>query len=306
MTIASQAHRRVTVIIATLASRERASALFRAISSILISADAEILEIVVCVNGSKWDAETVDRLRATAGIRLFQLHEPSLPEALLHGRKVVETEFFCFLDDDDEFLAKSIEVRLKLMDSNRELDLVVTNGINKRSGQDSLRYANLSAFSADPFSSLFVSNWLASCGALFRSSSVGMGYFENYHKYLEWTWLAFQLMMDGKRVAFIDLPFYVVNDTSGSLSKSTEYDAAHESLHKRMLHQKPPSRIRRLIRMRISASAHTASEAALRRGDIWIAILMHLKSMLLPGGVRYLLYSRYLVIQILGKLRLPF
>lgn len=305
MTVALQTHKRVTVIIASLATRERASALFRAISSVSISAGAEILEIVVCVNGSKWDAETVDRLRATSGVKLFQLQQPSLPEALLYGRKTVETEYFCFLDDDDELLEKSIDVRLELMDSNRELDLVVANGYDSRFGLDGLRYANLSAFSADPFSSLFVSNWIASCGALFRSSSVGVGYFKNYHKYLEWTWLAFQLMMDQKRVAFIDFPCYVINDTSGSLSKSTEYDAAHQSLNNRMLQQKPPSRIRKLIRMRMSASAHMASEAALRRGDIWVAILMHLKSMLMPKGVRYLLYSRHIVFQIFKKLRLP-
>lgn len=294
---------KVSIVISTLATISRRLQLVRAVESVLIGAKNST-KCIICVNGNQWDPTTIDVLQNRPGVELHQLPEPSLPKAIAFGRSIVKTEFFGFLDDDDEMLPGAIDERLALHLSNPDCDLVVSNGIRRSASGDKTMLDRLESVPANPLTSLFEENWLPSCGGLFRTSMIGQGYFEDYHPYAEWTWLAYRLALEGKKVAIINTLGFVVNDTPGSLSKSVAYDNAYIALYRRMLERNPPSMVRKIILRRMANALHDQSTASLNRGAILEATRKHVESMLLPGGMRFASYSRHIAMQaLLGCLR---
>lgn len=284
----------VSVIIPTLAENSRFELLKRCVASIRNSTTGGCL-IIAVVNGSRFAPEVVEWLREQRDVRLIMEKTPSLPNALRVGREAVETPYFSTLDDDDEYLPGSTDRKIQTLRANPETDLVVTNGLNNWGGKEALHYSQLSRVPEDPLGSLFDSNWLASCNALYRSDRVTPVYFEDSHPFAEWTWLAFRLGLHGKKIAALDEPCFRYNQTPHSLSQSTSYQEAYPSLFARMLASEPPPRIRKLIQRRLSAALHDRSAALLQRGDRAAALTAHLQSLLLPGGSRYLTYTRRLI-----------
>jgi glycosyltransferase involved in cell wall biosynthesis len=294
---------RVSIIIPTLASISRKLQLLRAVDSVLVDAVGSA-RCIICVNGNQWDSSTIDALQRRGGVELHRLPEPSLPKAIAFGRSVVRTDFFGFLDDDDELLPGAIDQRLKIHLSKPDCDLVVSNGIRRTAFGDQTLLTQLELVPADPLTSLFRENWLPSCGGLFRTATIAQGYFEDYHEYAEWTWLAYRLALDGKRVETLNRPTFVVNDTPGSLSKSVAYDNAYIALYRRMLNCHPNIPIRKVILRRMANALHDQSSASLKRGEVFDAARKHLQSMLLPGGLRFFSYTRHIARQALtGSLR---
>src|SRR4029079_11525349 len=94
--IMSGPSRDVSVIIPTLACRERASSLMRAIDSVTRQQDARGIARVV-VNGQVGAPDLLAHLRRRTDIRLTELAEPSLPGALQAGRALIDTPFFSVL-----------------------------------------------------------------------------------------------------------------------------------------------------------------------------------------------------------------
>ena len=204
-----------TVIIPTLAVTERSESLRRAIESLRTEKNPPA--IIVIVNGARFDPRVVCELSSLAYVKLLQIPNPSLPAALLEGRRLVSTPFFSFLDDDDEYLPGAISTRLQILDSFPEADFVVSNGLRNSHGVDKLALTFDQHTFTDPLGALFSSNWLASCGGLFRTSSVSTDLFENIPSYLEWTWLAFHLISTNKKVAFLDEPTFRIHETPDSV-----------------------------------------------------------------------------------------
>ena len=289
---------KVSIIIPTLASISRKLQLVRAVESVLSDA-MDSVKCIICVNGNQWDATTIEALRSRKGVELHRLPEPSLPKAIAFGRSVVRTEFFGFLDDDDELLPGAINERVKTYLSKPNCDLVVSNGIRRTALGDQLLLTRLESVPADPLTSLFEENWLPSCGGLFRTATIGQGYFVDYHEYAEWTWLAYRLAIEGKRVAIVNRPTFVVNDTPGSLSKSVAYDNAYIALYRRMLDRNPKASIRKVILRRMASALHDQSSASLKRGETFDAARSHFHSLFLPGGLRFLSYTRHIARQAL-------
>lgn len=284
----------VSAIIPTLASADRQDQLRRAVRSIQQSTVFDQVAILVVVNGSRWDPATVRLLESLEGVTVHRLPAPSLPKAISHGRAQVATEFFCFLDDDDELLPASIEQRLHIMRTQPQTDLVVSNGIRRIASIESRAMLQFSLIHTDPLRALFRENWLASCGGLFRTSAIGQAYFDDYHDFAEWTWLAYQLAMDGKSMSFIDEALFVINDTINSRSKSLQYRTAFLDLYRKMLERHPPPEIEQLIHARISNALHDLSEDHLERGEFLKATQTHVQSMRHSGGLRFLSYSRHI------------
>ena len=298
MTIALRMRKspQVSIIIATLASADRSEQLQRAIGSALSSAANGRVKVLVCVNGSRWDAETVSMIQRNPIVTVHHLAEASLPKALATGRCAVETEFFGFLDDDDELLPGSIDARLAVLRANPGYDLVATNGIRRTCNGEEPMFKHLATVPADPLVALFNENWLASCGALFRSTSVSRAYFDDYHDYAEWTWLAYCLCLNKRRVAVVDEPMFIVNETIGSRSKSIAYQNSYLALYLRMLTNPLPPNIFRIVRGRLASALHDSSVDSLSRGEIWSATKLHLRSLALPGGLRFASYSRHIAL----------
>ena len=285
----------VNVIIPTLASVERFHLLQRAVHSIRNSSHRP-LQIIAVVNGSRFDTGVCDWLKAQPDIHFEYVEKPSSPNAILRGRELVATEFFSALDDDDEYLPGSTDLKLAKIQADPQLDLVVGNYYQKSDGGEVLRYSQLLNVPASPLEILMEFNWLSSGNALFRTSSVGQTYFHNYHAYAEWTFVAFRLALDGKKVAVVDAPVFRCHEgTPGSLSKSADYFQAYIPLFQRMLDLAPQHYVARLISRKLSAAHHDASVAALERKNRLQALKHHWLSLIHAGGLRYLGYTRHLI-----------
>ncbi|GAA4404826.1 glycosyltransferase family 2 protein [Quisquiliibacterium transsilvanicum] len=288
---------RVTAIVPTLAERTRREGLLRAIDS-LRNAASERLRILVVVNGSRFDPETVSLVRDASDVDVVQIEVGSLPYALEVGRGLVETPYFCFLDDDDEYLPGAIDLRLRALEAEPKADLVVTNGQRYDGEHRFVALKPLDGVSRDPLGSLFEGNWLASCGGLFRSDRVSPEVFTDINAYTEWTWIAFRLALEGRRVAVLDTPTFRINETAGSASKSDAYRRAFLELYRRMLQAALPKEVQRTVRSRISDVWHDLAVIELGRGNRAKAWRCHLASMRSSHGMRYLAFTRRLVTQV--------
>lgn len=283
---------KVSVIIPTMASHQRALLLKRSIESIRHSSRFPI-SIIVVVNGNQYDEDLCEWLKSQSDIDFQYLETPSSPQAILRGRELIKSEFFSMLDDDDEYLEGSTDEKLKQMESNSHTDVVVTNGYRNSNGIDSILFPNFPSVFTHPLRCLMDFGWLNSCNALYRTATVDSEYFRDSHPYAEWTWLAFKLTMDEKRIDVLDKPTFRYNDTFGSISKSENYCKAYLPLFERMLASMPPPSIATLIRRNRGAAWHDASNAALRAGNRIEALKYHWRSLMAPSGGKYLGYSRH-------------
>lgn len=286
---------RVDVIIPTTCTSQRWESLQRAIASVLSQRNASV-RVTVVVNGDRFDAGRLAELRQRADLTVHYQRTGSLPLALQTGRTLVQSPFFAFLDDDDEYLEGAVALRLRPLLDDPSLDFAVTAGLKNQGGTDRVALGRLDAakINAHPLRSLAVENWLASCGGLFRSSTIGVEYFDGTTRFYEWTLLAYKLALE-RRMVFIDRPTWRVHDSADSLSKSIEYRLAEVQVLREILALGLPSDVHDDLRRRIGAAHHDLSEYALscgRRVDAWKHHLMSLRH---PGGLRYLSYSRHLV-----------
>lgn len=284
---------RVTVIIPTLCEKSRSQALLRAIESIH-NASEEKVRLLIVVNGQRFDPELLECLKGRDDLDVIQIAEGSLTAAHLIGRQAVSTEFFSFLDDDDEYMPMALDVRLSLFGNNPDLDVVVTNGFSCGGGGERLTYSRLSLIGDNPLYELFQENWLHNCNHLFRSASVPIGYFENPHPYMEWTWLGFRLAIDGKKILAVNVPTFKYNNTPGSLSKSTKFVASRIGLYQRMLGSPVKRDISNLIKKRLCSAWHDLSVAELQSGNRGAAFSAHIRCLMSHiDGMKYLSYTRY-------------
>jgi glycosyltransferase involved in cell wall biosynthesis len=103
-----------SIIIPTCANEARAPLLRRAIESLLRDQGGLALPVVV-VNGSSYVPKVLDELKRRSDIRFLYLREAGTTGARLAARKLVDTEFFGILDDDDEYLPGGIEIQAHAM-----------------------------------------------------------------------------------------------------------------------------------------------------------------------------------------------
>ncbi|HYT90481.1 MAG TPA: glycosyltransferase, partial [Gemmataceae bacterium] len=223
--------------------------------------------------------------------RVLRLREASLPNALYQGRLAVTTAQFAFLDDDDEYLPDALVSRAKELEANRA-DIAVGNGFNT-AGELLIR--DMHAVKSDPLEALYVNNWLASCGGLYRSATVPAEFFKSLVKYLEWTTLAFQLLMAGKKFCFVEPPTFRLSDTEGSASKQQSMESILNSLAVvDYMYASVPRAARANLSAKRVNTYHTASATCLSLNHLTRAWRLHL-SCLLQGGWTYLSYTRHLV-----------
>lgn len=280
----------VSVIIPTTCELRRKESLARAIHSVVLQDVGEV-EVIVVVNGERFDPELFAQLKADARLKVHYQHEASLPAALRYGRTLVSREFFSFLDDDDEYFPDALRVRLTPMLHDAAVDVVVTNGYMMEAGAWQLRVRHPHAVNREPLEALIKENWLASCGGLFRSSTITPDYFDGHTKYFEWTLLAFRLVLAKRKIIFLEAPTYRINETAQSLSKSREYhQSAIGFIHYLMTLDTSP-RVRKALEYKLAAAWHGASEDYLNAGERTRAWRCHVKSLLHPGGLKYLGYS---------------
>ena len=285
---------RVSVIIPTTCELRRQASLLRAIQSLHAQQGIDV-DVIVVVNGKRYDAGLLDALRARSDVRVHYQEEGSLPAAQRFGRSLVTEEYFAFLDDDDQYLPGALKIRIAPMLTDPALDVVATNGFRGELGNARYIDDGTAAINSDPFAAMIRSNWLASCGGLYRSKAIHADYFDGKTKHFEWTLLAFRILFAGHRVLFVDVPTFRVFDSPESLSKSLEYQRASAGFIEHLLSFEPPTRIQNALQRRLSAAQHDLSFQFLTLGDFKNAWRFHLKSLMGPRGWRYLPYTRRLL-----------
>lgn len=283
----------LTAVVPTLALGERRDSLLAALDSIL-SQRGVGARVVVVVNGTRFDRALVAGLERRAGVRVVHQPAASLPQAILTGRRHCAGALFCFLDDDDTLLPDTLARRVALARDNPQVDVVVSNGLQRpadRAGPD-LPCADFAAAEADPLHALLTRNWLASCGGLYRATTVGDDVFTALPRYYEWTNVAFRLALSGRRMLFDDAPAFVVNETPGSLSRTAAYAEAAPAMLAGLLALELPDSVRRGIEDKLCDACHVVAERHRRDGNRASALRHHLRSLRSRRGLtRYLLYT---------------
>jgi len=284
----------VSVIIPTLASRERGERLLRAIRSAQVQEDVAVIPIVIA-NGENCDPELIATLKTRRDIRFFHAEEPSLPLALKLGRDRVDTPYFSEVDDDDELLPLAFRSRLEPMAEDRRIDAVVSNAIVRNANHDGLSIPDVARVRNDPLRALMESNWLAPGSALFRTEAVPPDVFARIPKYLEWTYLALILAMHHK-LHFLERPTAVhYKHLPFSVDDSRECALERPGALKKLLELEMPDEIRYSLMKQLGAMYHKISNIHLDEGSAREAWLYHLKSVACRNGWIYLSYTRHLI-----------
>jgi len=291
----------ITVIIPSTCIAARADSLRRAIFSAHESAPG-IVDVLIAANGPNIAPELAAELKNRTDIRYVYFQEGSSPKAIASALHLVDTEYFAFLDDDDELLPGGLKLRHEALHNQPMADIALSNGYLRKNGKDTLLLHHLEKVPSAPLETFFTENWLPSCGALFRRDRIELAYFLDFHPYAEWSWLAFRLALGGKRFCIIDKPTFRVNaDTPSSLSKSKAYRKTYVQLYQKMLDKAPPKNIQKILRLRLSQAHHDLSADALSEGELREALRHHLQSLKTLSGWRFFSYSRHIIAAALKK-----
>jgi glycosyltransferase involved in cell wall biosynthesis len=281
----------LTVVIPTTAESSRKLSLARAIESIHrqdISAD-----IVLIVNGTLFDKELFISLQKREDLKVFYLDEGSLPKAIHFGVSKVTTPFFAFLDDDDCYIENTLYKRMKPLLNDDSIDFVVNNGFNYSNGADVVRTQKFPVGRSEAAGLILQENWLASCGGIYRRTTINADFFENIPKYLEWTYLGFKLATT-KKGCFLSMPAFRIYESTLSLSKSNDYTLG--MMHGlRQIIELSPEKLRRQVKIKYGKMLHDLSSNYLSEGEIKLALKFHLSSLIMPKGYLYIYYSRHIL-----------
>ncbi len=283
---------KVSVVIGTALAPERVALLERAVAAALHN--ARVAEVIVVVNGQKFDAPALSRLRARTDVRVEYLSLGSYPAALRRGRELVTQPFFCFVDDDDELLPGSIASRLAMAQAGGA-DVVVCNGYRNAGGADTPYCRRQPVDSEDLALAMLEENWFASCAPLFRADRVGIEFFDGRTRFLEWTLLVFKLLAAGRRFAFVPDYGFRINDTAVSLSKDLRGVLPVPAVLRELIGLTVNPHVLDELQRRLARAHHACAEAELSMGSISQAWSQHFKSLTLPGGAAYWPYTRHLL-----------
>lgn len=257
---------------------------------------------MVIINGEQYDPELRARLERDHRIRVHYRTEASFPNAVIEGRRLVETEYYGFLDDDDILLEESVCSRIRRFHQNHSLDVVVGNGYK----YDQLGFPNngemIRSLEADPFEHLVKFNWLASCGGLYKTDSIGVSYFEDSVMYYEWTYLAFRLALS-KKIGFVGEPTYKIFSSAVSLSKTDQSIEGQLGLITKLKRLNVSDRKAKVLLDQFFCQCyHTLSDHYRLRNDSAKAWKYHLRSLSTSYGLRFIPYSRHLLMDSMRKL----
>lgn len=282
---------RISVIIRTKGDAERAALLPRAVNSVLTQQDVSV-ELIVVLNGTQYDADLLAWLRNDERIRCAVLDGPSLAKASETGRALLTSDYFTFLDDDDEFLPGSLAMRVRYLNENPQIDCVVTNAEYTSQGRIRPIIDDVEKCSRDLVGALLAGqNWMASCAGTFRASTVTDEYFERFPTGCEWTLLAFRVAstLNVSLLSDVTCRLYA---TRGSESAGGEkyMRGAVDAMLEIARWNRDPKRVPSINRA-IAKKCHDLSSFYRLNGDFRQAWALHWSSVANGYGLKYLPYS---------------
>lgn len=285
----------VSVIIPTTCQASRSNCLYRAIESIVNQSEV-VVEVIIVLNGDQYDHKLVANLTEDDRVRLIRLEEANVSTARFVGVCNVTGDYFCFIDDDDEFLPDAFKLRLALF-SSQDADIVVTNGYIYTEGNDIpvVKPGAAKEISANPVDSFLRRNWFGSAAAFFKTKSFDPEIFNFSFKYFEWTYLFFLLISKGNRFYFDETATYrKYEDNPSSVSKSIEYSMAYPAFLRTLNGLPLADDFKRIVQCKYITALNMQSNLEMRQGFLWRAWKSHLKC-LLNGGWQYISYTRHLL-----------
>lgn len=282
---------RISVVTATALRPERRAGLVRAIESAASDAEA-VHEIIVVANGSHVTADGVARIASMPMVRVIRAETGSYPLARRMGFDAVRSQYACNIDDDDEFLPGALRARLDFMRAHPDVDALVTNGLLGDSTEALMDDELLQNADRDPLGAMLRGNWLANCGGTFRMATVPTEFFDPEFRHYEWTLTAVRLAL-ACRLAFATDRHFRYQDTPGSLSKTTEYLLAEPEVWQRAERLTRGTPDHRRVQRRLGSAYHCAADRLWRLGNRRAAWSAHLRSLQLPGGMRFAAFTRH-------------
>lgn len=286
----------ISVIIPTTCELKRSDTIERAIRSVEAQ-EGVAVETVIVVNGDRYDKTLLTKLKANTGMKIIQLAEGNVSLARYKGVLESTGKFFCFLDDDDEFLPDAMHQRVSFLTKHQHADVIVTNGFFHQDGDKLWVPPNSSDYiNNDPAGTFLKANWFASPASAFRRSSIDTKIFDIKLKYFEWTYLFFLLLSKGKSIQYSESVTYrVYKDNPLSISKSDEYFRSHLEFL-RILQQLPLSpTTQKALKAKQVIALNSLSNYHLTRKDWKSAWIAHFQC-LFGGGWRFLPYTRHLIL----------
>lgn len=285
----------LAVIVRTLADSRRGEMLNRAIDSIQRLRAVEATPIIV-VNGKSFDSYLLESLYARNDISVIYREIASAGAAITHGRRAVQNEFFMYLDDDDELVSGGIDSLLAEYAGQADWDVLVANGTRQSAAGTHRWIEHMEQHASDPLAGLVTENWLSPGNSVFRSQTVDSDSLWVDRDHHEWTYIAYRLLLDQRRVQFVDRIVAIYNDTSESMSKR----ALHEREELRLLEdlledERFSSGARRAIEDKYRNLLHMAADRYRLAGHTMSAWYYHLRSLRPPYTLRYLAFTRKLL-----------
>jgi glycosyltransferase involved in cell wall biosynthesis len=280
----------ISVIMPTCARRERAPLLKRAIDSVLGQVGVHAVPLVV-VNGPDRDEALLEELRADGRLRILVLEQADLAAAIGAGRKMVDTEWFTELDDDDVLIPTALATRWSSLQGSPDCDVVVTRGWKRGPGGDEPNVHDMTSIERDPLRAMLRRNWLLPGSWLCRTEAARPEFFDGMPRFLECTYLGLRFATEF-RIRFLEEPTVVYSvDTPGAESRSRGYLLGHAGALRRLLELPLPPDVRAEIRTKVRRACHGNAQAYLEEGDVSDAWSWHLQSLREPGGWRYFRYT---------------
>jgi len=255
------------------------------------------VELIVVANGPKQENALASFIAARFSAKVVSLPEANVSKARYRGLLNSTGDFFCFLDDDDEFLPDTLQARVQLLLSDGGYDIAATNGYVRTSGDMVLipEYV-ASRINKDPIGAFLLQNWFASPAAIFRSSSVQPDFFNLSYKYFEWSFLFFRLVSEKKKIVFVDTNTYrVYRDHPVSASRTPEYSLAESELLLAAKKLNLPKEVQARLHSKYLRSLNSRSNFHRVRGELREAWKVHIRCLLL-GGFSYIPYTRFLLL----------
>jgi hypothetical protein len=285
----------VTVLVPTLARPERRELLLRALASIRSQGGVAAIALVI-VNGEDADPDLLADLGTEPDVGMLRIPQRGIPAAFRAGRPAVATTYFGALDDDDILLPGALTARVSALTADDSRDAVVTDGFIRSAAGDRRMRENFLDVAADPVREMFRGNWLLPGSWLCRTDRVGGWLFEAMPDHRECTWIGLQLATR-TRLTFLPAPTMVYHeDTPGGAHRNLAYCTAQPAAIRRFLTLPLPPDVRERLRHSMAAAYHeTAHRLLIEEGRRGAALRWHLRSLLAPGGLRHLMFTRKLL-----------
>ena len=284
----------ISVVIPTTANARRGPYLLGALNSLYEQSEHRVRPIVV-VNGGSSAPDVLTALRSDARLRLLYREQADEMAAVIAGRRIVDTEYYGVLDDDDLYLPNACAVRIAALRADPPADAVVTNGFRRTLAGDSPFVDDFEKIDADPLGMAMHQSWMISAGAMFRSDAIGEEFFRDAPSMAEYTYLGLRIALT-RKLRFAAAPTFIKQDLlPDAITRSRAYVMAQPSAVQTLMTLALPPHIQRELKRKLSSSHHSVSSLELSTGNLNRAWRAHLQSLRLRSGLRYMSYSFHLI-----------